>query len=233
MNQHTKIIIAVIVVLAVIAAIVAYAMRRDDGYVAPPRTTTTTTPGIIPTPTTTPPATTTPPIKTQTVRERVLTRSKDFLTAIKHRNIDQAISFIHPTKGVRFSLYGYVDSAKDKVFTRAQIKQYYNTNVKFTWGAQEGSGTPIVMSLKDFIAQYTYNHDFAAAPQVNYDTYEGASSTLNNVKEKYPNSHIVQFRFPAFDPQYGGLDWQAIRIVMEEYRGEWYVVGIVKDEWTP
>ena len=43
---------------------------------------------------------------------------------------------------------------------------------------------------------------------------------------------VVEYHFPGFDPQYGGLDWASLRLVFQEFEGRWVLVGIIHDEWT-
>jgi len=42
----------------------------------------------------------------------------------------------------------------------------------------------------------------------------------------------VEYHFPGIDPQYGGLDWRSLRLVFQQSGGEWYLVGIIHDQWT-
>jgi hypothetical protein len=44
---------------------------------------------------------------------------------------------------------------------------------------------------------------------------------------------IVEYYFPGFDPQYGGMDWRSLRLVFSDHGGTWYLAGIIHDEWTP
>lgn len=125
----------------------------------------------------------------------------------------------------------YVDTAKDKKYTRAQLLQYYNTNVKFTWGNQEGSGEAVVIPMKEYFDKFVYDQDYLKAPQIHFNTFKGATSSINNAPQVYPNAQIIQYYFPGFDAQYEGLDWEAVRLVWEKSGNEWYVVGIIHDAW--
>ena len=38
--------------------------------------------------------------------------------------------------------------------------------------------------------------------------------------------------FPGFDPQYEGMDWSSLRLVIEKYNSEWRLVDLIHGEWT-
>jgi hypothetical protein len=44
---------------------------------------------------------------------------------------------------------------------------------------------------------------------------------------------IVEYYFPGFDPQYGGMDWRSLKLVFSQADGSWNLAGIIHDEWTP
>ena len=175
------------------------------------------------------PVVTTPIVST---RNKVIAQTTVAARALYTKNGAQLAALVHPIKGVRFSLYGYVNVTHDKLFMPAQITQYFNTPIKFTWGEQDGSGTPIIIPMKQFISAEFADHDYEHAVEILYDTYKGQGNSLNNMAALYPNAHIVQFYFPGFNATYGGMDWRAIRVAVEEYQGQWYVVGLMSDKWT-
>ncbi len=57
-------------------------------------------------------------------------------------------------------------------------------------------------------------------------------NSIDNSQEYYPGAMVVEYHFPGFDPQYGGLDWASLRLVFQEFEGRWVLVGIIHDEWT-
>ncbi len=60
----------------------------------------------------------------------------------------------------------------------------------------------------------------------------GAGNTTNNLQEFYPQSHFIELHTSGVDSRFAGMDWQSVRIVFEAHRGQFYVVGIVHDQWT-
>lgn len=43
---------------------------------------------------------------------------------------------------------------------------------------------------------------------------------------------VVEYYLPGENPDYGGLDWQSLRLVFQHKEGAWYLVGVIHDEWT-
>jgi hypothetical protein len=78
-----------------------------------------------------------------------------------------------------------------------------------------------------------YAADFFFADVVGYDHNIVNGSMIDNSREIYPQGVIVDYHFDGFDPQYGGLDWRTLRLVLEADNGEWYLSAIINDEWTP
>ncbi len=151
--------------------------------------------------------------------------------ALAYQNYSAIAPFIHPKQGVRFSMYAYVDPKTDKVFSRAQFNQYLKAaKIKFTWGQQDGTGdlyiTPLPSYLKTWVDAGKYK---AIAPTFN--TFQGYGNSLNNLVQRYPKADFVEF-YNGGSEKYSGMDWQALRLVFEEYQGKRYLVAIVNDQWT-
>ena len=68
--------------------------------------------------------------------------------ALANQDFSRIINDIHPTRGVRFSMYAYVRPETDKVFSREQFAQYLQqSKVRFTWGEKDGTGDLLVIPL--------------------------------------------------------------------------------------
>jgi hypothetical protein len=42
----------------------------------------------------------------------------------------------------------------------------------------------------------------------------------------------VEYHFSGFDKKFEGMDWASLKLVFENSNNEWYLVGIVHDQWT-
>lgn len=154
------------------------------------------------------------------------------LRSLKQKDMKQFAAFVHPVKGVRFSPYGYVDTDSDQVLSAAMLPDLLKTKQKRVWGYYDGSGDDILLSFADYYQRFVYSHDFLNAPQVAFNQSLGSGNTLNNLTEVYPNAIFVEYYFPDLDPQTYGTNWASLRLVFEQMRGQWYVVGVIHDQWT-
>jgi uncharacterized protein YgiM (DUF1202 family) len=171
--------------------------------------------------------------------EAVAARATQIVLALKGHDLQALAGWVHPDEGVRFSPYTYVRAApddpggQDLVFTAAQVRSLWSDPAVYHWGTAAGSGEPIDLTFADYYERYIYDVDFARPDVIGFGETIGTGSTINNIAEVYPDAVAVEYHFEGFDPQYGGLDWRSLRLVLEETGESWYLVGIVHDEWTP
>lgn len=168
----------------------------------------------------------------QSKETQILHQAEQIQKYLANDNFQALTTFIHPTKGVRFSMYAYVHKDSDKVFSREQFATYLQqSRIKFTWGAKDGSGELYITTLPDFL------NNWVAAEQYDFDhatfnKFQGSGNSLNNLKEAYPGADFVEFYHSGKNPEYQGMDWRAMRLVFEEYQGKHYLIAIVNDQWT-
>lgn len=153
-----------------------------------------------------------------------------FLELLQQKKYWELSSFIHPEKGVRFSMYAYVKPDKDKIFSLSDYRRYINSEVKFTFGEKDGTGELYVTSLKSYLEKWVYKRDFASA-KFYENTFRGTGNSLNNLKDIYPDLPFTE-NYIEGSEKYGGMDWNSLRLVFEEFNGRYYVVAVINDEWT-
>ncbi|WP_418789914.1 hypothetical protein [Phosphitispora sp. TUW77] len=160
------------------------------------------------------------------------------ILAIKNDDMEKLSGLIHPAKGVRFSPYAYVNTdAKDGnlVFNSDQVKNFLSDNQKYNWGYYDGSGEPIKLTPAEYFKRFVYTADFADAEQsgiVSFNKTVGTGNALENQFEVYPDAVIVEYYFSGFEEQYEGMDWQSLRLAYEKLDNDWYLVGIIHNQWT-
>ena len=154
----------------------------------------------------------------------------EILQILKAKDYEKLAPYIHPEKGVRFSMYGYIQPKKDKVFSKDEFLKYIPTNIKFTWGEKDGTGDLLQMSLENYLKKWVFVKDFTQS-QFSKNAVKGRGNTLNNIKEIYPNSTFTENYIKGTE-EYSGMDWNALRLVFEEYDGKLFLVGIINDQWT-
>lgn len=174
-----------------------------------------------------PPTQPTTPDSQQTVTQQAMRIQR----ALANHDYASIINDIHPTKGVRFSMYAYVHLDKDKVFSRAQFAQYLReSRIRFTWGELDGSGETYIVPLPVYLDSWIDAKKFDNA-RITVNKFESRGNMINNVMEVYPGADVVDFYYRGSD-QYEGMDWRGMRLVFENYQGKRYLVGIVNDRWT-
>lgn len=174
-------------------------------------------------------ATTTPQVTTAPSLEE---QAQSVLIALKNNDGAALAELVHPTKGVRFSPYGYISTSTDVVIQAIGLKDIYQSSKKEVWGSFDGSGEPISMTFKDYSKKFVYDVDFLTAPQRATNKVLGQGNTLVNMDAAYPGAAFVEYYFPGFDPQYNGMDWRSLRLVFVQEGSAWYLVGIAHDQWT-
>ena len=141
-------------------------------------------------------------------------------------------SHVHPTLGVRFTAYPYVNPATDVVLGATQMGMAIAVPVQMNWGNQDGTGDPLLMDYATYHARYVYDADYANPEVIGIDTVIGYGNAIDNLTMVYPNARFLDFHFNGFDPQYDGMDWRSLRLVFELHNGDWKLVGVVHGEWT-
>ena len=138
---------------------------------------------------------------------------------------------VHPVNGVRFSPYAFVDKKSDVRFTPAMLRVAIADRGVRVWGTTDGSGKPIRLSFANYFKRFVYDRDFANTSGVLHNgEQEARSNTHDNSREEYPDAIIVEF-YVRGSAGNEGTGSRSLRLIFEQYRGAWYLVHIVHDEW--
>ena len=163
----------------------------------------------------------------QTLKQQALRIQRAFA----NNDFARITNDIHPTRGVRFSMYAYVRPETDKVFSREQYAQYLNeSSIRFTWGELDGTGDLLVISLPEYLDTWVDADKFNESI-VSINEFKQHGNTINNLKKTYQNSDFVEFYYKGSD-KYDGMDWRIMRLVFDDYQGKRYLVAIINDQWT-
>ena len=178
-----------------------------------------------------------PPKRSETVLKQDTAKLLDtlattVLTTLKANAFTQLASLVHPVMGLRFSPYGHIDTVHYHSFSGKQIQELAQTNKKIKWGIFDGSGEPIILNIHNYFKRFVYDVDFLHAEKKSFDETAAAGNTANNISEVYPQAHYIEYYFAGFKPEYGGMDWKAIRLVFSYYQNKAYLIAIVHDQWT-
>lgn len=209
------------------------ALRRTDNGAAAPAVAASATP--VPTATRTPTPTDIRAARSLSEAEAkrlVESTALAVVDALQRKDAAKLASLAHPAKGVRFSAYPYVRTDTDQVLAAADLATAFSDPKVRLWGITDGKGDDIRLTYAKYQAQYVYDVDFAKAPDVAYNRAIGTGNSMDNSATAYPDAVMVEFHYPGFDPQYGGMDWRSLRLFFEQKDGTWYLVGIVHGQWT-
>ncbi len=152
------------------------------------------------------------------------------IQALKDKNYNKFAAYIHPQKGVRFSMYAFVNPEQDKKFSKADFEKYLPAKTIFTWGALDGSGDLYKTTIYEYLSKWVYSKDFAAG-QVSINEFQGSGNSLNNLKKIYPKADFTE-NFLKGSEENAGMDWKCLRLFFEEFQGKYYLVAVVNDQWT-
>lgn len=158
--------------------------------------------------------------------------SFNIIKALKNKDTEIIAEYVHPVKGVRFTPYTHVSPETDLVFDRNKMEKYFSDQEIYTWGIYDGIGDEINLSPGSYYEKFIYSQDFINAPEIGYNQVLSRGNMLENQFEVYENPIVVEYYFPGFNTDYEGLDWRSLRLVFEEYEGEWKLVGIIHNQWT-
>ena len=197
-------------------------------------TRTDTTPGSD----TTTPAAPLPPAPESTVANAdtatdIAERGRQVLAALKARDGARLAQLVHPTKGVRFSPYAYVQRDSDVVVARDSVARLFGDPTVRHWGYFDGSGDPLDRTFDQYYARFVYDVDFITAPDTRLNGPAiRPGNAPSNLREVYPDAQWIEYSFPGFDAKYGGMDWRSLWLVFERIDASWFLVGIVHGSWT-
>ena len=162
----------------------------------------------------------------------ILDVTKKVLTIIKNKDYKTFAEYIHPTLGVRYSPYSYIDPATDLKFTRKKFLIEINKSSKFNWGNYDGSGDKILLTIKEYFKTFIYNKDFLNTNNISINKITVGGNTVNNLTTIYKNCDFTECVFPGSEKIKGGTDWCGLRLIFKQYNHHYYLVGIVHDQWT-
>lgn len=187
-----------------------------------------------------------------TLEEEVITLTAELLEATESSNTTPSViataeiivvllqaedfvglaDFVHPTLGLRFTPYPYIDVMNDLVMTPTQVADFGTDTTVYTWGNYDGSGDVIQLTPIDYYASFIYNEDYANPEAIMWNGPIGTGNMINNMSTAYTTADYVEFHFSGFDPQYAGMDWSSLTLVFEQSGSDWYLVGVVHGQWT-
>lgn len=141
-------------------------------------------------------------------------------------------AMIHPALGLTFTPYSTVNAETDRTVAPEAMAAFLSDAETYTWGIYDGSGEPIVMTNADYWTRFVWDADYAAAPNVTENEIRMTGTAYDNALESYPRAALVDYHYDGIDPQYEGIDWRSLTLVLLPENGVWYLVGVIHGEMT-
>lgn len=171
-------------------------------------------------------------IKPEIAKKVIEDISNNVIKALDDKDMDTLSSFVHPIKGIRFTPYTYVSLDNDIVFSKDETKNFFENQNEYIWGVYDGKGDEIKLTPSDYFEKFVYSENFIDPEEIGYNTVLSSGNMLKNQFEVYENPIVVEYYFSGFNPEFQGIDWKSLRLVFEEYEGQWFLVGIIHNQWT-
>jgi hypothetical protein len=163
--------------------------------------------------------------------EQLTDLSMRIAAALKEADYNRLAPIIHPDLCLRFSPYPHLRTS-DLTFCPEQLAELPGSINLFNWGQYDGSGEPIELSFDAYHQRFVYDQDYLQPQVVGLNQEVSSGNAINNIPIIFPSGIFVEYHFPGFDPQYGGMDWRSLRMVFIQKDGNWYLVALVHGEWT-
>jgi hypothetical protein len=162
----------------------------------------------------------------------LLNLTREVMTAIKNRDYKELSQFIHPSMGIRFSPYGYIDTLNHTHFSRQQFLQLAEEEEPVFWGSYDGTGKAIKLTLAEYFDKLVYEVDFLNAEQVSVNEVLGTGNSLINILQVYLGADFTESYFSGFEERFAGMDWRSLRLVFQAHEDQIFLVAVVHDQWT-
>ncbi|MCI2057439.1 MAG: hypothetical protein LKJ86_09935 [Oscillibacter sp.] len=133
---------------------------------------------------------------------------------------------------VAFTPYSTVDPSCDRQVTAAELENFATDTTVYTWGIYDGSGEDIKMTPKEYWDRFVWTADWTKAPLVSVNETHAGGNSPENVEDAYPACSYVEYYYDGIDPQFGGADWCALKLVFTNQNGGWQLCGIIHSEMT-
>ncbi|MBI5540650.1 MAG: hypothetical protein HY951_11365 [Bacteroidia bacterium] len=154
------------------------------------------------------------------------------LTSIKNNNFNSFAKFIHPALGVRFSPYAFIDTIKDVKLSSSEFADLVKKQNAINWGSYDGSGDIISLNINEYFKKFVYSADFLNAEKKELNKIICTGNTINNIDSVYKNCDFTENHFSGIDKKFEGIDWCSLRLVYKKYNDNYYLVGVIHDQWT-
>ena len=157
----------------------------------------------------------------------------EVVEALKRRDMATVARYAHPTLGVLFAPYAYLEPSEHQIWTATTLPRWFTDTQTRIWGAEDGTGFPIERTPAQYYERFVFPRDFTAGAKISVNDDQAKGNAINNAASLYPDGVRVEFYLPPTETPEGPLpDWRALRLVFVAVGGEPKLVAVVHDQWT-
>ncbi len=157
----------------------------------------------------------------------------EVVEALKRRDMATVARYAHPTMGVLFAPYAYLEPSEHQIWTATTLPRWFTDTQTRIWGAEDGTGFPIERTPAQYYERFVFPRDFTAGAKISVNDDQAKGNSINNAASLYPDGVRVEFYLPPTETPEGPLpDWRALRLVFVPVGGEPKLVAVVHDQWT-
>ena len=157
----------------------------------------------------------------------------EVVEALKRRDMATVARYAHPTLGVLFAPYAYIEPSEHQIWTVTTLPRWFRDTQTRIWGAEDGTGFPIERTPAQYYERFVFPRDFTAGAKISVDDDQAKGNSINNAASLYPDGVRVEFYLPPTQtPEGPNIDWRALRLVFVPVGGEPKLVAVVHDQWT-
>jgi len=173
----------------------------------------------------------------------LLPRASQVLAAFKASNGAALAKLVHPTLGVRFTPYAWDEIEGGQVLKPSEVAGLFTSKKKRNWGSYDGSGDPIILAPAAYVKRFVWNTDYTkvgapeevALPDLLKNDYafiaDGPAG--EQIRSLYPQARVVVFYNPGnTGPEGGAMDWSRLLLIFVPSDSDWFLAGLVHDQWT-
>ncbi|HEV7780905.1 MAG TPA: hypothetical protein VGO58_06545 [Chitinophagaceae bacterium] len=156
----------------------------------------------------------------------------NILTILKNKHYDSLVQYFHPD-GIRFVPYTYIDTGVDRMLLKDEFADLYRKKKKIDWNTDMSGETSKPLTLDQYFRRFVYDVDFLQAPLRSINRHGNSGTDVNNIEEVFPRANTVEYFFPGFKEEMGGMDFRGLNLVFRLYQSKPLLVAIIHNEWTP
>lgn len=163
----------------------------------------------------------------------LMTLAKVVLQAAVDRDHATFSGHFHPSLGVRFSPYAFIDTQADKVFQAQAFQDLAaQPKKKIVWGRYDPRDEDIRHTVDGYLQEFVTDKPYLSEGSWAYNATIGNSTVHNNLTEVYPNAKFVEAHWVTKNEEMAPFEWGSVRLAFEQVDGKWYLVGVVHDAWN-